>query len=104
MDGVEGLAEIDECQDTAEVVGSNTFKQTSEGYYLSNCGFLLSESVLWSSEQRIECGSQPVHDHAVVELHNQGDEADPSVVVRLSEVTFLGDCDYDKRLPSLRFL
>ena len=56
-----------------------------------------------TSETRVKHGSQPVHDHTVVELHDEGDEADPSVVVWLSEITFLQDYDNDKRLPSLRY-
>ena len=46
--------------------------------------------------------SQPVHDESIIELHDQGDEADPSVVVGFGEISFLRDGDYDENLPFLR--
>ena len=85
MDGIEGLSEVDESQNAAEVVGPNSFKQTPECYNLSDGRSFRSESILCSSEQRIKCRSQSVHDEAIVELHDQRDEADSSVIVGLGE-------------------
>ena len=51
--GIEGLAKVNESQDAAEAIGSNTLKKATEGYYLPYSGFLMSEKVLAGFEKRI---------------------------------------------------
>ena len=51
--GIEGLAQVNESQDAAEAIGSNTFKKATEGYYLPYSGYLMSKNILAGFEQRV---------------------------------------------------
>ena len=80
------LLEIYESLDSFDDVCLHPFYYSSESQYLSHCCSLGMEAVLIHSQSEVDDTSDAVQDHAVINLRNDADERDPSVVVSLGQV------------------